>query len=89
MRGNHNKLGEGERKLRLGQDSLPNIHFHSRIERKVGTLFYPHPLTRQVKQSTATVAVVVSFTVNLARIFVYVDGLISIACIGKSYDYTL
>ncbi len=25
MRGKHNKLGEGERKVRLGQDSLPNI----------------------------------------------------------------
>ncbi len=25
MRGTHNKLGEGERKVRLGQDSLPNI----------------------------------------------------------------
>ncbi len=25
MRGEHNKLGEGERKVRLGQDSLPNI----------------------------------------------------------------
>ncbi len=24
MRGKHNKLGEGERKVRLGQDSLPN-----------------------------------------------------------------
>jgi hypothetical protein len=23
--GKHNKLGEGERKVRLGQDSLPNI----------------------------------------------------------------
>ncbi len=25
MRGKHNKLGEGERKVRLGHDSLPNI----------------------------------------------------------------
>ncbi len=25
MRGKHNKLGEGERRVRLGQDSLPNI----------------------------------------------------------------
>ena len=25
MRGTHNRLGEGERKVRLGQDSLPNI----------------------------------------------------------------
>ncbi len=25
MRGKHNKLGEGERKARLGQNSLPNI----------------------------------------------------------------
>ncbi len=25
MRGKHSKLGEGERKVRLGQDSLPNI----------------------------------------------------------------
>jgi hypothetical protein len=25
VRGKHNKLGEGERKVRLGQDSLPNI----------------------------------------------------------------
>jgi hypothetical protein len=24
VRGKHNKLGEGERKVRLGQDSLPN-----------------------------------------------------------------
>jgi hypothetical protein len=45
VRGIHNKLGEGERKVRLGQDSLPNIHFHSGNERKLGTLFYPHPLT--------------------------------------------
>jgi hypothetical protein len=41
--GTHNKLGEGERKVRLGQDSLPNSHFRSGNERKVGTLFYPHP----------------------------------------------
>ncbi len=41
VRGTHNKLGE--RKVRLGQDSLPNSHFHSGNERKVGTLFYPHP----------------------------------------------
>ena len=38
-----NKLGEGERKVRLGQDSLPNIHFRSGNERKVGTLFYLQP----------------------------------------------
>jgi hypothetical protein len=25
--GTHNKLGEGERKVRLGQDSLPNRDF--------------------------------------------------------------
>jgi hypothetical protein len=25
--GSHNKLGEGERKVRLGQDSLPNTKF--------------------------------------------------------------
>ncbi len=25
MRAKHNKLGEGERKVNLGQDSLPNI----------------------------------------------------------------
>jgi hypothetical protein len=25
VRGKHNKIGEGERKVRLGQDSLPNI----------------------------------------------------------------
>jgi hypothetical protein len=43
VRGTHNKLGEGERKVRLGQDSLPNSHFRSGNERKVGTLFYPHP----------------------------------------------
>ncbi len=41
-----NKLGEGEtyyarlgvRKVRLGQDSLPNIERNA-----VGMLFYPHP----------------------------------------------
>ncbi len=27
MRGSHNKLGEGERKVWLGQDSLPNTKF--------------------------------------------------------------
>ncbi len=43
MRGEHDKLGEGERKVRLGQDSLPNSHFRNRNERKVVTLFYPHP----------------------------------------------
>ncbi len=41
MRGTHNKLGEGERKVRLGQDSLPS--FRNGNEWKVGTLFYPHP----------------------------------------------
>jgi hypothetical protein len=41
VRGAHNKLVEGERKVRLGQDSLPNSHFRSGNERKVGTLFYP------------------------------------------------
>jgi hypothetical protein len=25
VRGKHNKLGEGERKVRFGQDSVPNI----------------------------------------------------------------
>jgi hypothetical protein len=49
VRVTHNKLGEGERKVRLGQDSLPNSHFCSRNERKVGTLFYLHP-----KKSTST-----------------------------------
>ena len=43
MRGTHNKLGEGERKVRLGQDSLPNSYFHRGNEQKVGTLFYPDP----------------------------------------------
>ncbi len=28
--GTHNRLGEGERKVRLGQDSLPNIAETSR-----------------------------------------------------------
>jgi hypothetical protein len=41
--GKHDKLGERERKVRFGQDSLPNSHFCSGNERKVGTLFYPHP----------------------------------------------
>ncbi len=27
MRGSHNKLGEGGREVRLGQDSLPNTEF--------------------------------------------------------------
>ncbi len=39
--GKHDKLGEGERKVRLGQDSLPNSHFRNGNERKVGKLFYP------------------------------------------------
>ncbi len=47
MRGKHNKLGEGERKVRLGQDSLPNIAISvaekSGNERKLYTLFYPDP----------------------------------------------
>jgi hypothetical protein len=30
VRGKHTKLGEGERKVRLGQDSLPNIAETSR-----------------------------------------------------------
>jgi len=30
VRGKHNKLGEGERKVRLGQDSLPNREKPSR-----------------------------------------------------------
>ncbi len=42
MRGKHDKLGEGERKVRLGQDSLPNCHFCNGNEQKEGTLFYPH-----------------------------------------------
>jgi len=44
VRGIHTKLGEGEKKVWLGQDSLPNIHFLSGNEWKVGTLFYPHPI---------------------------------------------
>jgi hypothetical protein len=43
MRGSHNKLGKGERKVRLGQDSLPNSSGNSR---KVAPLFYLHPLFR-------------------------------------------
>jgi hypothetical protein len=34
----HNKLGEGERKVRLGQDSLPNSHFRMETN-DVNTLF--------------------------------------------------
>ncbi len=30
MKGTHNRLGEGERRVRLGQDSLPNIAETSR-----------------------------------------------------------
>jgi hypothetical protein len=52
VRGNHNKLGEGERKVRLGQDSLPNIHFCSGNEQKVGTLFYPHPFFNPTENGT-------------------------------------
>ncbi len=52
----HTKLGEGERKVRLGQDSLPNIHFTSGNERKVGTLF---------SRSLAFVSSVVMLTVAM------------------------
>ncbi len=40
MRGKRNKLGEGERKVRLGQDKLA---IKSGNERKLYTLFYLHP----------------------------------------------
>ncbi len=40
MRGKHNKLGEGERQVRLGQDSFGNKNGN---ERKLCTLFYPLP----------------------------------------------
>jgi hypothetical protein len=43
--GGKNELGEGEniKKVRLGQDSLPNrMESHGKY-RKVLTLFYPHP----------------------------------------------
>jgi hypothetical protein len=53
MRGSHNKLGKGERKVRLGQDSLPNSEFPCQMasfrsgnSRKVAPLFYLHPLFR-------------------------------------------
>jgi hypothetical protein len=41
VRGKRNKLGEVERKVRLGQDKLA---IKSGNERKLYTLFYPHPL---------------------------------------------
>ncbi len=40
MRGKSNKLGEGERKVRLGQDRLA---IKNGNEWKLYTLFYPHP----------------------------------------------
>jgi hypothetical protein len=51
VRGKHNKLGEGERKVWLGQDSLPNSHFRSGNERKLYTLFYPDPFQAQPSQA--------------------------------------
>jgi len=42
VRGKPNKLGEGERKVRLGQDRLA---IKNGNERKLYTLFYPHPKT--------------------------------------------
>jgi len=39
VRGKPNKLGEGERKVRLGQDRLA---IKNGNERKLYTLFYPH-----------------------------------------------
>ncbi len=50
--GKHDKLGEGERKVRLGQDSLPNSHICSRNKEKVGTLFYPHPAKGSLRPLT-------------------------------------
>ena len=44
MRGKPNKLGEGERKVRLGHDRLA---IKNGNERKLYTLFYPHPYDTQ------------------------------------------
>jgi hypothetical protein len=41
VRGKRNKLGEGERKVRLGQDKLA---IKNGNEQKLYTLFYPHHL---------------------------------------------
>jgi hypothetical protein len=43
VRGKHNKLGKWERKVRLGQDSLPNRETTRGNELRLCTLFYPPP----------------------------------------------
>ncbi len=48
MRGKHNKLGEGERKVRLGQDSLPNIAIS--VAETSG--YYIRCFTRTLEQAT-------------------------------------
>ncbi len=44
MRGKHNKLGEGERQVRLSQDSFGNKNGN---EQKLCMLFYPLPIMKQ------------------------------------------
>jgi hypothetical protein len=39
-----NKLGEGERKVRLGQDSLPNINFPSQKVADSSNVILPAPI---------------------------------------------
>ena len=51
MRGKHNKLGEGERKVRLGQDSLPNIAIS--VAETSGN--YIHSFTRTLKNGNETI----------------------------------
>ncbi len=48
MRGTHNKLGEGERKVRLGQDSLPNIDEMSRKLAESKDVVLPAPTKNKV-----------------------------------------
>ncbi len=43
VRATHNKLGDGERKVRLGQDSLPNIAETSRKLAESSDVVLPAP----------------------------------------------
>jgi hypothetical protein len=48
VRGNHNKLGEGGKKVRLGQDSLPNSLFPWQKVAESRDVVLPAPLESEI-----------------------------------------
>ncbi len=76
MRGSHIKLGEGERKVRLGQDSLPNKAEMSGD--------YIHCFTRSPETYDNIIKTPWASTIKYYAVMMYRDPIFS--CVGPSYE---